>query len=115
MESGNGKKTALFSDYAMIVNAKDNVAVVKQELWPGAQITLPDGRVVGVTGVVTPGNRFATRAVPEGDFVLQYGQPIGTSMGINQGDPVTHANMSNDVPVVRAARTLAHTTAGILS
>jgi len=101
MENGNGKATLRFSDYAMIVNAKDNVAVVKQELSPGAQIALPDGRTVAITGTVTPGNRFATRAVPAGDFLLQYGQPIGTSMGINEGDPVSHSNMSNDVPVVR--------------
>ena len=52
-------------------------------------------------GSVTPGNRFATRAIPAGEFVRQYGQPIGTSRGIAEGDAVTHANMSNDVPVVR--------------
>ena len=52
-------------------------------------------------GPVTPGNRFATRAIPAGEFVRQYGQPIGTSLGIAEGDPITHANMSNDVPVVR--------------
>ncbi len=54
-----------------------------------------------VRGLVTPGNRFATRAIPAGEFVRQYGQPIGTSRGIDEGDPVTPANMSNDVPVVR--------------
>ena len=31
----------------------------------------------------------------------QYGQPIGTSRGIGEGDPITLQNMSNDVPVVR--------------
>lgn len=101
MENGNGTQTALFNDYAMIVNAKDNVAVVKKELWPGAQIILPDSRTIAITGVVTPGNRFATQAIPAGAFVVQYGQPIGTSLGISEGDPVSHANMSNDVPVVR--------------
>src|SRR5882724_4689488 len=99
MESENGKQSAPFSDYAMIVNVEDNVAVVKKELWSGAQITLPDGHIVGIRGAVTPGNRFATRDIPEGAFVLQYGQPIGTSLGINQGEPVTLGNMSNDVPV----------------
>ena len=52
-------------------------------------------------GLVTPGNRLATREIPAGEFVRQYGQPIGTSRGIAEGDPVTPANMSNDVPVVR--------------
>src|SRR5882757_3932360 len=101
MGNENGGQTALFADYAMIVNAKDNVAVVKKELWPGAQMTLPDGRSLSITGIVTPGNRFATRDISEGAFVVQYGQPIGTSLGITEGDPVSHANMSNDVPVVR--------------
>jgi len=56
---------------------------------------------VRLRGPVTPGHRFATRAVEAGAFVLQYGQPIGTSRGIAAGDPITPANMSNDVPVVR--------------
>ena len=46
---------------------------------------------------VPPGHRFATRDIPAGDFVCQYGQPIGTSRGIAEGDPISHANMSNDV------------------
>jgi altronate hydrolase len=33
--------------------------------------------------------------------VLQYGQPIGTSLGINAGDPVSRANMTDDVPLRR--------------
>ena len=33
--------------------------------------------------------------------MLQYGQPIGTSRGIGEGDPITVRNMNNDVPVVR--------------
>ena len=47
------------------------------------------------------GNRFATRAIPAGEFVRQYGQPIGTSLGIGEGDLVSHANMSDDIPLVR--------------
>ena len=31
----------------------------------------------------------------------QYGQPIGTSLGIAAGKWISHENMSNDVPVVR--------------
>ncbi|HVF28208.1 MAG TPA: hypothetical protein VM943_08205, partial [Pyrinomonadaceae bacterium] len=93
--------TAPVSEYAIIVDPQDNVAVVKTETAPGLKIELPDGRVVTITGQVTPGHRFATRAIAGGEFVLQYGQPIGTSLGINEGDPVSRANMSNDVPVVR--------------
>jgi altronate hydrolase len=89
------------SEYAIIVHADDNVAVAKRETAPGTAIELPDNRVVCVTSLVTPGHRFATRAIPAGEFVVQYGQPIGTSLGIGEGDFVSHANMTNDIPVVR--------------
>jgi altronate hydrolase len=85
---------------AIIVDARDNVAVAKTEIQPGTAIAIGD-RVVTVRGVVTPGNRLATHQIPADEFVRQYGQPIGTSRGIEEGDAVSHANMSNDVPVVR--------------
>ena len=92
---------AVVSDFAVIVSPKDNVAVVKKPISIATGLEMPDGRRVLVTDSIEPGHRFATRAIPEGDFVLQYGQPIGTSLGINEGDPITHSNMSDAVPVVR--------------
>ncbi|HEY1403468.1 MAG TPA: UxaA family hydrolase, partial [Pyrinomonadaceae bacterium] len=89
------------SEYAIIVSPEDNLAVVKRETAPGIELALPGGRVIRVEAVVPPGHRFATRDIPEGEFVLQYGQPIGTSLGIREGDYISHANMSDDVPVVR--------------
>lgn len=89
------------SRYAIIVDPRDNVAVAKEEVAGGTTIEMPGGRLLRVTGVVTPGHRFATRDVGAGEFVLQYGQPIGTSLGIREGDPISHDNMSNEVPVVR--------------
>ncbi|NRA97335.1 MAG: hypothetical protein HRU14_14125, partial [Planctomycetes bacterium] len=86
---------------AIIVNDGDNVAVVKSELQGGEHVELPGGSVVEVTGPVDRGHRFAIAQVPEGEHLRQYGQPIGTSLGIGVGDPVSPANMSNDVPVVR--------------
>jgi hypothetical protein len=68
------------SEYGIIVDPTDNVAVVKSETTPGLKLFLPDGREIRVRGVVLPGHRFATRAIPAGKFVLQYGQPIGTSL-----------------------------------
>jgi altronate hydrolase len=62
---------------------------------------MPDGRAVRVQSSVAPGHRFATRPIPNGDFVLQFGNPIGTSLGIDEGEQITHQNMSNEVPVVR--------------
>lgn len=88
-------------DYAIIVNPSDNLAVVKEQTVPGLEVALPGGRVVRILEAVPPGHRFATRAIPAGEFVLQYGHPIGTSLGIGEGDYISHANMSDDVPVVR--------------
>src|SRR5437588_9770289 len=89
------------TDYAIIVDRSDNVAVVKQETAAGLELLLTNGRVVRVNAVVPPGHRFATRAIPAGEYVLQYGQPIGTSLGIECGDAITGEKMSNDVPVIR--------------
>ncbi|HEY0097761.1 MAG TPA: UxaA family hydrolase [Pyrinomonadaceae bacterium] len=89
------------SEYAIIVSPEDNLAVVKRETAPGLELALPGGRVIRVAATVPPGHRFATRDIPQGEFVLQYGQPIGTSLGITEGDYISHANMSDDVPIVR--------------
>jgi len=89
------------SQRAIIVNSADNVAVVKTELSAGTEIELSDGRIVRINMDVPPGHRFATRAISAGEYVRQYGQPMGTSMGIREGDWITHENMSNEVPVVR--------------
>src|SRR5215813_1208360 len=92
---------AVISDYAVIVSPRDNVAVVKKPISGATALEMSDGRLVVVSDSIEPGHRFATRAIPQGDFVLQYGQPIGTSLGINEGDPITHSNMSDTVPIVR--------------
>lgn len=86
---------------AVLVSDDDNVAVVKTTLTRGDSVALPCDSEVTITGQVTPGHRFATREIPSGDLVLQYGAPIGTSLGIAVGDPITPENMSNEVPVVR--------------
>src|SRR5918993_4759156 len=99
--SSTTKQAAPVSEYAIIVSPEDNLAVVKRETAPGLELALPEGRVIRVTAVVPPGHRFATRDIPAGEFVLQYGQPIGTSLGIRAGDLISHANMTDDVPVVR--------------
>jgi altronate hydrolase len=87
-------------EVALIVHASDNVAVVKRALEGGLHVRLSGGELT-LREAVPPGHRFATRDIPEGAFVLQYGQPIGTSRGIAAGEAITPANMSNDVPVVR--------------
>ena len=92
---------APISDYAIIVNPEDNVAVVKDQTFRGLRLTLPSGRMIVVRDEVMPGHRFATRDIEKGDYVRQYGQPIGTSLGISAGEWINHDNMSDAVPVVR--------------
>ena len=89
------------SDCAIIVNPNDNVAVVKNETSDGQLLELLDGGLVQLKKAVPPGHRVAVRDIPAGEFVRQYGQPIGTSLGIEKGEWITHDNMSDDVPVVR--------------
>src|SRR5215217_5004056 len=89
------------SDYAIIVNPEDNVAVVKNETAAGLTVLLPNQKLLTVKESVPPGHRFATRDIPAGEFVCQYGQPIGTSLGIERGEWISHDNMTDDVPVVR--------------
>ncbi|HYP54133.1 MAG TPA: hypothetical protein VEQ42_11365, partial [Pyrinomonadaceae bacterium] len=77
------------SEYAIIVSPEDNLAVVKRETSPGLAVALPTGRVVEIKDSVPPGHRFATRDIPAGEFVLQYGHPICTSLGIREGDYIS--------------------------
>src|ERR1044071_1087104 len=105
IESG----ASVISQFAVVVSPKDNLAVVKNEILPGTCVILEDGRVVRVTERISPGHRFATRAIPAGEFVLQYGHPIGTSLGVGEGDLISHANMTDDIPVVRDLPAELHT------
>jgi hypothetical protein len=99
------------SAYAIIVNPEDNVAVVKNETSEGLVVLLPNQETVRLRQAVPPGHRFATREIPAGQFVRQYNQPIGTSLGIEAGEWITHENMSNEVPVVRNLPADLHTPA----
>src|SRR6185503_17276908 len=101
MTSANLAQASPIKDYAIIVDATDNVAVVKKPTEPGLEVALVDDRILRVNAMVPPGHRFAMRNIPAGQFVLQYAQPIGTSLGIREGDLISHDNMSNDVPIVR--------------
>jgi hypothetical protein len=91
---------ALMKDYAIVVDSADNVAVVKNAVAAGTSIEY-SGRTIVMTAAVSVGNRFALSAISPGEYVRQYGQPIGTSLGISEGDLISHANMTDDVPIVR--------------
>lgn len=100
MTEGKPQITDL-NEVAIIVNAADNVAVVKSETRDGMVLSLSDRELLKLRQAVPPGHRFAIRDIPSGEYVRQYGQPIGTSLGIQEGDWITHANMTDEVPVVR--------------
>ncbi|HET6974024.1 MAG TPA: UxaA family hydrolase [Pyrinomonadaceae bacterium] len=97
------------SEYAIVVGPNDNVAVVKKETFVDLEVLLPNSALVKLRDAVPPGHRFATRDIPAGEFVTQFGQPIGTSLGIQSGEQITHANMSNDVPLIRDLPDSLHT------
>jgi altronate hydrolase len=89
-----------FREFAILVNPADNVAVVKKMLPGGSVVEWPDQDIF-IESQVDPGQRFALVDIPDGTFVLQYGQPIGTSKGIRAGQTISHTNMTDDVPIMR--------------
>ena len=73
---------ALDSTKALVMNAADNVATVLEEIDPRTEITLQVGDekvVVQVAETIRFGHKFAIRAIPRGEFILKYGQPIGVA------------------------------------
>jgi altronate hydrolase len=90
------------SQFAVVVHPDDNVAVVKTSLPAGSRLALPSGEMFTTRAAIAPGHRCAIRDIPARSYVLQYGQPIGCSLGIESGEPVAHGNMSDEVPVIRS-------------
>ena len=88
------------SEIAVRVAEVDNCAVVKFGVDSGCVVAIDDEAITLVDDI-GPGHRFATRTIPPGEHVLQYGQPIGTSLGLQAGDSITPESMSDDIPVIR--------------
>ena len=109
MSSVQTSPASVLSEFAIIVDPNDNVAVVKKATSAGLELLLPNESVIEILGEIPPGHRFATSNIPAGEFVLQFGQPIGTSLGINRGEQITHGNMTDDVPIVRELPENLHT------
>ncbi|MHB8646815.1 MAG: UxaA family hydrolase [Thermomicrobiales bacterium] len=66
---------------ALIMDAKDNVAVAIRELTVGETliIAVPDGaeRVVTTVEPIQFGHKFSTADIAEGEQVMKYGERIG--------------------------------------
>ncbi|HEX3253436.1 MAG TPA: altronate dehydratase family protein [Pyrinomonadaceae bacterium] len=101
MSSVQTPPATLLHEFAIVVDPKDNVAVVKKETGPGLELLLSNNTAIEIRDVIPPGHRFATADIRAGELVLQFGQPIGTSLGIKSGEQITHENMSDEVPIVR--------------
>jgi altronate hydrolase len=107
----NKTKVPRLYDRAVIVNPdRDHVAVAK-EFIPAHTTLVIEAPVTGIDGTATltvradisPGHRFAIRAVPAGAWVRQYGQPFARSKGLEPGDPVNDHTVESEVPRVGAA------------
>ncbi len=97
----NSQQARSFDELAIRVHPDDNVAVIKFGFEAETTLSIPGAEDLKVTGTPTAGHRFALTDIGEDAPVIQYGQPIGKSRGIQAGEVVTPSNMSNDVPVVR--------------
>ena len=63
-------------EVAVLLDARDAVAIAKQPLLPRTVLHTEDGDI-RVLQVIPPGHKVALRAVPEGGEVRRYGQIIG--------------------------------------
>ena len=88
-------------EYAIVVHPEDNVAVVRKAIPTGTRVQSDGGKIIEIHSEISPGHRFALTDIAAGTYVRQYGQPIGTSLGISSGDLISHDNMSDQVPVIR--------------
>jgi len=66
---------ALLNDYAIMVDAEDNVTVAKNAVPAGTPIQV-SGRSVAVLSAVSVGNRFALIAIPPGGEVLTKAEEV---------------------------------------
>ena len=105
-------------EVAVRVSATDNVAVVKYGAAAGTVVELPSApgsdrgpARVTLAAEIPGGHRFALSDIPAGAFVRQYGQPVGTSLGIQAGQLISHERMSDEIPVVRDLPPQLHTPA----
>src|SRR5689334_23522223 len=92
----------LFEVAVVVDPARDQVAVVKEDVAAGTVLLWPGHDPITVGGDIYPGHRFAIRSVPAGEWVRQYGQPFAVSRGLAPGDPVNSDTVENVVPHVDA-------------
>ena len=84
-----------FGEVAVLLGAKDHVAVAKQSLRPGTVLILDDGSELRINQMVPTGHKFALKPVASGEPVIRYGQNIGfATQEIKPGQHVHVQNLS---------------------
>jgi altronate hydrolase len=79
---------------AVLLDAADDVAIAKEMLAPGTELSVPSG-TVPVQQAIPPGHKIALRRVGQGSPVRRYGQIIGfASREIAPGEHVHTHNLT---------------------
>ncbi len=80
---------------ALRVDARDNVAVVVQDVAAGDRVQVDDTVVTAKENIMT-GHKIALCDIPTGDMVVKYGAPIGkASAPIKKGSHVHTQNVAD--------------------
>ncbi len=61
---------------AIVLNPKDNVAVVLREVAPCESLQIGDGDITALNRIPY-GHKIAQCDIPEGGLILKYGMPVG--------------------------------------
>ena len=94
LSSGAPKTPVPLTDVAVLLDAVDDVAVAKQQLFPRTVLVLDDGAEIRTKQMIPMGHKVALRPISEGDQVLRYGQIIGfATRDIAPGEHVHEHNL----------------------
>jgi hypothetical protein len=81
---------------AIVLNPKDNVAVVLREVAPRESLQIAEGGVAALDWIPY-GHKIARHDIPQGELILKYGMPVGRAKSdIPRGG---HVHMHNVVSV----------------
>ena len=62
---------------ALMINSKDNVAVVIEDIHKGKDVVLPGGDTLNALSDIPYGHKIAIRDLKAGSSVMKYGEAIG--------------------------------------
>ncbi len=80
---------------ALLIHPRDNVAVALEDVSPGAQVPLSDGRVVTAKTEIPQAHKIALKRIDSGGAVVKYGEIIGfAKLVIEEGEWVHTHNLS---------------------